>query len=38
MLNAKSPGNSQTGRVKRTWFRDNLALVNIVEPIRNTIT
>jgi len=33
----KIPVNSHSGRVKRTCFRNNLALVNIVEPIRNTI-
>jgi len=33
----KIPGNSQSGEVKRTCFRDNLTLVNIVELIRNTI-
>jgi len=33
MLNVKSPRNSQIGGVKQTWFRDNLALIILVEPI-----
>jgi len=33
----KIPRNSHSGRVKRNRFRDNLALVKFVEPIKNTI-